>query len=172
MRAASPGAPAAGYCTSYNGRGKPPKSWIVRGRATAVTAVPGRYQCAETHSTARGRGRSFPRLAQPRVQLFSWMAFIGFPCPKKIAGILAARELSNTASFPGRFILPGARMHRITTKAPLATRRLQRHGSRQWSALQTRACGSSSARRLFGGREEKAAHDSAVDPVPATKKRQ
>jgi hypothetical protein len=50
--------------------------------------VAGRYQCAETHNTARGRGSSLPRRAQLRVQAFAWIAFIGLPCPKKTAGIL------------------------------------------------------------------------------------
>src|SRR6185503_11541743 len=49
--------------------------------------VAGRYQCAETQSTARGRGRSLPMDAQPSVQGLWISAFIGLPCPKKMAGI-------------------------------------------------------------------------------------
>jgi hypothetical protein len=66
-RSASAGAPGAGYSKRCSSGGKPPKSWIVRGRGDAVTAVPGTYQCAETASTAAGRGISAPRASQASV---------------------------------------------------------------------------------------------------------
>ena len=43
-RLARSGLPGAGYLTSWSSRGKPPKSWIVRGEGIAVTNVAGRYQ--------------------------------------------------------------------------------------------------------------------------------
>src|SRR5215213_2755002 len=86
-RRARAGSPGAGYVTSYNCRGKPPKSWIVLGAGIAVTKVPGTYQWAETHSTALGRGTSSPILAQALVYSLTSRAFIGLPCPKKIAGM-------------------------------------------------------------------------------------
>jgi hypothetical protein len=52
---------------------------MVRGAIVAVIAVPGKYQCAETDSTARGRGTRWPIAAQPRVQSLTWSAFIGLP---------------------------------------------------------------------------------------------
>src|SRR6185436_10357387 len=54
----------------------------------AVTQVPGRYQCAETATTARGRGSARPMAAQASVYALRSMAFIGLPCPKKKAGIV------------------------------------------------------------------------------------
>lgn len=45
------------------------------------------YQWAEIHKIADGFGISRPIAAQPRVQTLSCSAFIGLPCPKKIAGI-------------------------------------------------------------------------------------
>ena len=64
---ASSGAPGAGYSTANRSSGKPKKSWIVRGRGIAVTAVALMYQCAETTSSARGRGRLAPSAAQASV---------------------------------------------------------------------------------------------------------
>ena len=61
--AATSGAPGHGYSTAKRRSGKPKKSWIVRGEAMAVTAVALVYQCAETHRTARGRGRADPSAA-------------------------------------------------------------------------------------------------------------
>src|SRR5688572_10691080 len=60
---------------------------MVRGVGIAVTRVAGRYQCAETQSTARGHGMFLPMDAQPSVQAFCVSAFIGLPCPKKMAGM-------------------------------------------------------------------------------------
>src|SRR5690606_41345804 len=62
-------------------------SWIVLGRGMAVTAVIGRYQCAETLNIALGLGSAAPRAAHARAHPLSSIAFIGFPWPKKIAGI-------------------------------------------------------------------------------------
>jgi hypothetical protein len=61
------GAPGAGYSTANRSSGKPKKSWIVRGRGIAVTAVALMYQCAETTSSARGRGRLAPSAAHASV---------------------------------------------------------------------------------------------------------
>src|SRR3569623_75711 len=61
-RRASGGEPGAGYWTSNSARGKPPKSWRVRGCAIVVPAGPRVYQCAETARTAAGRGRDSPSL--------------------------------------------------------------------------------------------------------------
>ena len=36
---------------------------------------------------ARGRGIVFPMLDQAAVQSLFWSAFIGLPCPKKMAGM-------------------------------------------------------------------------------------
>src|SRR5687768_8274754 len=60
---------------------------MVRGCATAVTAVAGRYQCAEMQRIALGRGRAVPIADQPCVQAFLPIAFIGLPWPKNSAGI-------------------------------------------------------------------------------------
>src|SRR6188474_1695551 len=61
---------------------------MVRGARMAVTQVPGRYQCAETATTARGRGSARPMAAQASVYVLRWMAFMGLPCPKKNAGMV------------------------------------------------------------------------------------
>ena len=58
---ASSGRPGAGYWMSSSLGTLAKKSWIVRGRAMAVTAVALMYQCAEMTSTARGRGTVSPR---------------------------------------------------------------------------------------------------------------
>ena len=55
ISAASSGSPGAGYSTANSSSGKPKKSWIVRGRAIAVTAVALMYQWADTTRIARGR---------------------------------------------------------------------------------------------------------------------
>jgi hypothetical protein len=60
---------------------------MVLGAVLIVTPVPGTYQCADTASTAFGRGMDLPIDAHPSVYLFVAKAFIGLPCPKKIAGI-------------------------------------------------------------------------------------
>jgi hypothetical protein len=56
----------------------------------AVTAVSGTYQCAEIAKIALGFGMDAPMALHPSVYAFVWIAFIGFPCPKKIAGIRSA----------------------------------------------------------------------------------
>jgi hypothetical protein len=57
---ASSGSPGAGYWTSNSASGKPKKSWMVRGRGIAVTAVALMYQCALITRMARGRGTDCP----------------------------------------------------------------------------------------------------------------
>jgi hypothetical protein len=54
---ASSGNPGAGYWTSKSASGKPKKSWMVRGRGIAVTAVALMYQGALITRMARGRTR-------------------------------------------------------------------------------------------------------------------
>jgi hypothetical protein len=54
----------------------------------AVTATPGRYQCAEIETIARGRGSERPIAAQASVVALRVIAFTGLPWPKKIAGIV------------------------------------------------------------------------------------
>src|SRR4029079_9340950 len=88
-RPASSGEPGAGYSTSNNSFGNPPKSCIVRGRSIAVTATAGIYQWAETQSIALGFGTARPISAHASVHGFWNRAFIGFPCPKNIAGIVS-----------------------------------------------------------------------------------
>src|SRR5690349_3706822 len=79
---------------------------MVRGWAIALTSVAGKYQCADTQTIARGRGIDLPIMAQPLVQSFCWSAFIGLPCPKKIAGIgWAMFALTINAPRP-RFLAP------------------------------------------------------------------
>jgi len=56
--------------------GKPKKSWMVRGRAMAVTAVAAMYQWAEMASTARGVPTARPRAAQASVKRFVSRAFM------------------------------------------------------------------------------------------------
>ena len=63
----SSGIPGAGYSMSNRRCGKPKKSWIVRGRCMAVTAVALMYQCAETTRTARGFGTACPNARHARV---------------------------------------------------------------------------------------------------------
>src|ERR1700692_474312 len=45
------------------------------------------YQCAEMHRMALGRGRLAPIVAHVSVYWLRDRAFIGLPCPKKMAGI-------------------------------------------------------------------------------------
>src|SRR5689334_23072294 len=59
---------------------------MVRGVGIAVTAVYGTYQCAEMATTARGFGIDVPMFRHARVYSFSARAFMGLPCPTKIAG--------------------------------------------------------------------------------------
>ncbi len=60
----------------------------MRGRSSAVTNVPGTNQCADTERTAFGRGMRIPNAAHASEWAFVSIAFIGLPCPKKMAGIL------------------------------------------------------------------------------------
>ena len=60
---------------------------MVGGMRFDITAQNDTYQCADTASTAFGRGMDLPIDAHPSVYLFVAKAFIGLPCPKKIAGI-------------------------------------------------------------------------------------
>ncbi len=80
---------------------------MVRGAAIAATAVPGRYQCADTDSTARGRGRRRPSAAQARLQSLSNRVFIGLPCPRKIvgSGAFMAGPVAAGASSPRLYTL-------------------------------------------------------------------
>ena len=61
------GSPGGSYRTSKSSGGKPKKSWIVRGRGIAVTAVACTYQCAEMTRIARGRGTDWPKVRQASV---------------------------------------------------------------------------------------------------------
>ena len=79
--------PGAGYWTSNNACGKPPKSWIVFGLAIAVTAVPRVNQCAEIARIALGLGTFVPRLRQASVYRLRASVFIGLPWPKKMTGM-------------------------------------------------------------------------------------
>jgi hypothetical protein len=63
---------------------------MVRGLGIAVTAVAGRYQCADTDRIAFGRGSAAPSAAQPEVHAFFCRAFIGLPWPKNTAGMRAS----------------------------------------------------------------------------------
>jgi hypothetical protein len=83
----SDGSPGAGYSMSNSGCGKPKKSWMVRGRGIAVTAVALMYQCAETTRMARGFGTAAPNARQASVYRLVSRAFIGLPCPMNAAGI-------------------------------------------------------------------------------------
>ena len=56
-----------------------PKSWIVRGRGIAVTAVPRVSQCAEIARMARGRGTPAAISAQARLVALVSSAIIGLP---------------------------------------------------------------------------------------------
>ena len=58
---ATAGSPGAGYSAANSASGKPKKSWMVRGRAIAVTAVALMYQWADTTRMARGRGTAAPK---------------------------------------------------------------------------------------------------------------
>src|SRR5438046_6429455 len=86
---------------------------MVRGRSIAVTSVAGRYQWAETQTMAFGRGRDLPISAQAAVVAFRSMAFIGFPCPKNMVGILTPARRATFA--PARDRSRRARRHRDTT---------------------------------------------------------
>ena len=64
-----------------------PKSWIVWGRAIAVTAVPRVSQWAEIARMARGRGMSAAISCQARLVALVSSAIIGLPWPKKTTGM-------------------------------------------------------------------------------------
>src|SRR5919112_801283 len=87
ISAASSGSPGAGYWTSNSSEGKPKKSWIVRGRGIAVTAVALMYQWGLTTRMARGLGTDRPNDRHAAVYRFSDNAFIGLPWPKNAAGM-------------------------------------------------------------------------------------
>jgi hypothetical protein len=53
-----------------------------------VTIVAGRYQCAEMQMTAFGLGIDSPIFIHAAVYALCSIAFIGFPWPKKMTGIL------------------------------------------------------------------------------------
>jgi len=59
----------------------------VRGVLIAVTAVTGTNQCAEIDKITRGRGIRAPMETHAEVYSFFASAFMGFPWPKKIAGM-------------------------------------------------------------------------------------
>jgi hypothetical protein len=52
-----------------------------------VTPVPGTYQCAEIERIALGLRVCAPMRRQASVYPLVMTAFMGLPCPKKIAGI-------------------------------------------------------------------------------------
>src|SRR5688500_12405322 len=81
---------------------------MVRGCCMVVTSVPGRYQCAETHTIARGRGMLRPSARQPSVQALVCNAFIGLPWPKKIAGMRMA-----AGAYMRRAAAEGAKAQRL-----------------------------------------------------------
>ncbi len=66
-----------------------------------VTIVAGMYQWADTQRTAPGRGIEAPRAVQPSLHLFCRMAFIGLPCPIKMAGMDFASAVAITFFLPG-----------------------------------------------------------------------
>src|SRR5690606_12919123 len=84
-RAASSGEPGAGYCMACSAGGKPPKSWMVSGCAIAVTPSPRVSQWADTITTPLGLPSCSPKAFQPSANSPP-RAFMGDPCPKKIAG--------------------------------------------------------------------------------------
>jgi len=66
-----------------------------------VTAASSMYQCADTQRIAFGFGSFAPIEAHCSVYGFRSSAFIGFPCPKKMAGIrwgMVTIRLTATAS--------------------------------------------------------------------------
>src|SRR5689334_17543829 len=67
---------------------------MVRGAVVIVTPVSGTNQCAETLRMALGQAMRAPICFHPAVYSFELNAFIGFPCPKKIAGSLFMRPPS------------------------------------------------------------------------------
>src|SRR5712692_10301926 len=61
---------------------------MLPGERANVTAVSQAYQCAEIHRIAFVRGSDLQILLEPSVYALRSRAFIGFPCPRKIAGIV------------------------------------------------------------------------------------
>jgi hypothetical protein len=59
---------------------------MVLGAVETVTSVWATYQCAEIERIAHGLGISLPKALQAAVYGLLSNAFIGLPCPKKIAG--------------------------------------------------------------------------------------
>lgn len=68
----------------------------------AVTRVPRVYQCAETASTARGRGNAAATERQPSAYRLRLIPFIGLPWPTKRTGMyaLAVRRSGDQVSYP------------------------------------------------------------------------
>jgi hypothetical protein len=60
------------------------------------------YQCADTQRMAFGRGRPAPIATHRSVKGFRSRAFIGFPCPKKTAGIRCAMSRTSKPTRPKR----------------------------------------------------------------------
>src|ERR1700760_115499 len=71
---------------------------MVRGAVLTVTPVCGRYQCAEMQRIDFGRGRLAPISAHASVYPLHRSAFMGLPCPKKIAGRVEVIESTCGAS--------------------------------------------------------------------------
>lgn len=63
---------------------------MLRGAVLTVTPVPGTNQCAEIERMARGRAMSVAMRRHPFVYALFINAFMGLPCPKKIAGSMSA----------------------------------------------------------------------------------
>src|ERR1019366_5698191 len=84
---ASSGLPGAGYCTSNNSLGNPPKSCIVSGKSIAVIFVPRLSQWAETTNIAFGVGISFASFAQLSLNWLCSIPFMGEPWPINKTGI-------------------------------------------------------------------------------------
>src|SRR5262245_3255924 len=101
---------------------------MVRGRAVAVTRVPGRYQWADTQTTARGRGRVTPSARQAREYALSWIAFIGLPWPRKRAGSGGAGAFTVRGLGPARararrnYWEPSLRARTIAARIPFVSR--------------------------------------------------
>src|SRR6185437_15457035 len=82
--------------------GKPKKSWMVRGRGIAVTAVALIYQCADTTRIARGRGTDSPKARHADVYRLVSNAFMGLPCPMNAAGIVMTSSVARRVVKPRR----------------------------------------------------------------------
>src|SRR5690606_35218755 len=105
MRRARSTLPGAGYSISYSARGKPPKSWIVRGFGCAVRYVPFTNQCAEIATMALGFGTRPRNAANPRLKRLSSIAFIGEPWPTNTTGIRSVRAVLGPALVSSGFVI-------------------------------------------------------------------